>query len=91
MPPQASAVQPAAKQRTWDSHWKEARRPALTPTGASLVSFKPMCSSPMGKAGWGSAVIHSLKPSCRPSGLARMVSTCAPRPLLSRLAAAVHC
>ena len=40
-----------------------------------MVSFRPMCSSPIGKAGWGSAVIHSLKPSFKPSGLARMVST----------------
>lgn len=50
--------------------------PACMPTGASLVSLMPICSSPMGNAECGSAVIHSRKFSCTPSVLDRTPSSC---------------
>ena len=46
------------------------------PTGASLVILMPIWSSPMGKLGWGSAVIQSRKSSCTSSAFTRYCSTC---------------
>ena len=42
---------------------------------ASLVILMPICSSPMGNCGCGSAVIHSRKSSCRSSVLVKKLST----------------
>ncbi len=70
-------IQPPTHTHTCVIHCHDALSPARIPMGASLVTLILPWSSPMGKSGCGSAVIHSRKPSAKgPSSLAINCSTC---------------